>query len=122
MDKKIKPFISQEEVGTIGSYSSFLALLLVATVLAYREIFDTIVDLAQNGLPISLVYLVFAVMMVVFIFVFVLLPSIPIVRDIRISLKINNRRLGWLLIFVIVVYDFAILFQLIHAYIDKFVK
>ncbi|MFC1846410.1 hypothetical protein ACFLYM_03210, partial [Chloroflexota bacterium] len=60
--------------------------------------------------------------MVIFGLIFVVVPSIPIVRDITVDFKEKNRRMAWMLIFLVLVYDFALFFQLIHYYLDKFVR
>ena len=117
---KGKLFFSQEAIGTIGSYSSFFGFLLIATILAYRQIFDIVFDLAQNKLPGLSIYLVFTTMIVLFALVFVVLPSIPIIKEIAVNFKEKNRRMAWWLILIIFVYDFAIFFQLIYSYLDKF--
>ena len=118
----MKRFFSKEEIGTIGSYSSLFGCLLIATILAYREIFDVVFGLAQNRLASASINLVFVLMMGIFGLIFVVIPSIPIVRDITVDFKDKNRRMAWMLIFLVFVYDFALFFQLIHYYLDKFVR
>ena len=120
MARKQLPFLSSEEIGMIGSYSSFLGLLLIATILGYRHIFDTVFDLAKGGLPTSLTYLVFTIMMVIFALLFIVLPSIPIVKDTTAMFKKNNRRMAWMLVFLLCVYNVALVAQLIYTYLDHF--
>lgn len=116
----MKRFFSKEDIGSIGSYASLFGFLLIATILAYREIFDFIVDLAQNRIQGATVNLLFVLMMVIFGLIFVIIPTIPIISDIIVDFKNKNRRMAWMLIFMVLVYDFALFFQLIHYYVDKF--
>ena len=118
MEKK-QAFFSQKAIGTIGSYSSFFGFLLIATILAYRHILDNVFDLVQKGLPGSLVYPVFTLLMVVFALIFMVIPSVPIVREIAVHAKEKNRGMAWTLIFLVFVYDLALIFQVIYTYLDK---
>jgi len=114
-----KAFFPQKAIGTLGSYSSFLGFLLFATILAYRQIFDHVFDLAQKGLPSSLIYPVFVIVMVISTLIFIVVPSIPIVKEITVKFREKNRRMAWMLIFLVFVYDIALTFQFIYAYLDK---
>jgi hypothetical protein len=114
MNKKF----SSEDVGVIGSYASFYGFLLVATILAYRQIFDYLSGLLKKGLSISVVDSLFLILIIIFGVFFLVLPTIPIVRTISSNFREKNLRLAWTLIFIIVVYDFALAFQLIYAYVD----
>ena len=119
-NRKKQAFFSQQAVGPIGSYSSFFDLLLIATVLVYREIFCSVFDLVQKGLPGELVNHAFIGMMAVFALLFMVIPSVPIVKEITVTLKSKNLRVAWMLIFLIFVYGLALLFQLTYVYLDRF--
>lgn len=115
-----KPFVPREGVGVIGSYSSFFGLLLIATVLVYREIFYNVFDLVQKGLPSELVNLTFIATIVIFAVVFVAIPFVPTIKEIAAAFKDGNRRMAWMLVFIICIYGFALLFQLVYAYLERF--
>ena len=58
------------------------ALLLIATVLAYRSIIEYIVDLVIGGSPDTTVDIVFLVLIIVFGVFFIVIPAIPLVTSI----------------------------------------
>lgn len=114
----MKKKFSSEDIGIIGSYASFYGFLLVATVLAYRQIFDSVSGLLKEGFDIAVVDYFFLILIIMFGALFLVLPTIPISRTIIANFKEKNKRLAWTLIFIIIVYDFALIFQLIYTYVD----
>jgi hypothetical protein len=116
---KRQSLFGQGAIGTIGSYSSLFAFLLVASVLAYRNIFDLVIDFAQRGLPSLLVDLTFVMMMVIFVGIFIAVPAIPTTKEISANFKEKNRRMAWMLILLATTYEFALFFQLIYFYLDN---
>ena len=77
MKKSIQRFFSAQEAGIIGSYSSFLGLMLIATVFAFREIFFIVYELTQDKMSSALVILVYIILMLVFALILALLGSPP---------------------------------------------
>ena len=116
---KRQSLFGQGAIGTIGSYSSFFAFLLIASILAYRQIFDLVIDFAQSGLSNLLVDLAFVVMMVIFVGIFIAVPAIPTIKEITANFREKNRRMAWMLIFVTSIYEFALFFQLVYLYLDN---
>ncbi len=116
---KRQSLFGQGAIGTIGSYSSFFAFLLIGSILAYREIFDLVIDFAQSGLSNLLVDLAFVVMMVIFVGIFIAVPAIPTIKEITANFREKNRRMGWMLIFLTSIYEFALFFQLVYLYLDN---
>lgn len=110
---------SPEDVSIIGSYSSFLALLLIATILAIRSIFDEIIMLYSAGTSFDELEVILIVLVLFFGTVFVLVPAIPISITTRRALGEKNRALAWTLIFVTTVYVVSIIYQLIYVVIDR---
>jgi hypothetical protein len=110
---------SPEDVSIIGSYSSFLALLLIATILAIRSIFDELIRLYVTGTPFDVLEVVIIVTALVFGAAFLLIPAIPISITTRRAFAEKNRALGWTLIFISAVYVVSIAYQLVYSVIDK---
>lgn len=117
MKKKDRKFFSREDIGIIGSYSSFLALLLVATILAFRSFVEYMLEA-----PASSVEEWFLVLIIVIAVVFVVIPSIPIIASIVRGFKKRNYWLSFFLIFIICTYFFAIVFQFGYTLIDQVLK
>lgn len=114
MKKKDRKFFSKEDISIIGSFSSFLALLLVATILAFRSFVDYMIEApsasAENW---------FFAMIIITGVIFLLIPSIPIVASIFRSFKSRNYWLASFLVFITLVYLFAITYQFTYTLIDK---
>jgi uncharacterized membrane protein len=117
MKKKERGFFSKDDIGIIGSYSSFLALLLVATILAFRSFVEYLIEL-----PAASAEHWFIVMIIVIGVVFVVMPSIPIITSIVRGFKKRNYWLSFFLIFILVVYFFAVTFQFGYTLIDQVLK
>ncbi len=117
MNSSIKRF-SPEDIGIIGSYSSFLALLLVATVLVYRTIVEYAIDLVVRNEPEG--YIVFMVYLLLILseVIFAVLPMIPLVISIRRAIKDRNHWLYLTLIYISLVYLFSINAQFLILLID----
>lgn len=117
MEKKERKFFSREDIGLIGSYSSFLALLLVATILAFRSFVEYLLEA-----PTTQAEHWFLLMIIVIGVVFVVIPSIPIITSIVRGFKSRRYWLSSFLIFILVVYFFAITFQFGYTLIDQVYK
>ena len=113
-----KKHFSREELAIIGSYSSFFGFLLIATILAYRHIFDYILNLMEQKLPVFLIDISFIGMIIIFAVLFLVIPSSIIIRDIRAEFHSKNSKLAWVLIFLISIYDFALISQFIYTYLS----
>lgn len=120
--KEAKKFFSSGDIGIIGSYSSFLALLTIATILAFRHIFDYIIELLVKGTSASSIEAAFIVVIIFFGLIFIVLPSIPIITSIARAFRDRNRWLATTLIFIYCVYVFAIISQFIYTLLDKVIK
>ncbi|MDN7024274.1 hypothetical protein FGU65_05105 [Methanoculleus sp. FWC-SCC1] len=111
-----KPLFSAGEVGVVGSYASFFGFLLIATILSYRQIILMLIELLRNGLPDTDITLATVVMMLLFAVVFVVVPAYPVLRDIRSHLQAGNANLALMLVFLVIIYTIALVFQLFHVY------
>jgi len=114
MKKKERKFFSREDVGIIGSFSSFLALLLVATILAFRSFIEYLIEA-----PASSAENWFLFMIIVIGVFFVAIPSIPIIASIVRNFKKRNYWLASFLIFITLVYFFSITYQFAYTLIDQ---
>lgn len=110
---------SSEDVSIIGSYSSFLALLLIATILAIRSIFDEVINLYVAGTRFDALEMVIIALVLVFGGIFILFPAIPISITTRRAFEGKNRALGWTLIFISTAYVVSIVYQFIYVVIDR---
>jgi uncharacterized membrane protein YhaH (DUF805 family) len=110
---------SSNDISIIGSYSSFLALLLVATVFAVRGIFDELIKLYAAGTPFDTVEVLLIIAIVVFGLVFILIPAIPISITVRRAFKEGNKWLAWIIIFITSAYAFAVCFQVFYTLINS---
>ncbi|MBU1670026.1 MAG: hypothetical protein KKF41_09880 [Actinobacteria bacterium] len=110
---------SVEDVGVIGSYSSFLALLLIATLLAYRHIFDYGLELLRKGESGAGVAVAVYLLLAVFDLLFIVVPAIPIASSTRRAFQRRRRPLGLVLIFISTVYVFALSSQFIYMALEK---
>jgi len=113
-------FLKPDHLGAVGSYASFFGLILIATVLAYQEIFSAAADLVQRNAPDTYVELVVVLLLLVFAAVFVVLPNIPVAVDIAAHFRSGERRTALMLIFITLIYDFALCIQLTSAYTESF--
>ncbi len=113
MNKKERQFFSKDDIGIIGSYSSFLALLLVATILGFRHFFEFLV-----GLPDSSADNWFLVLILAIGFTFIVIPSIPIIASIIRGFRERNYWLACFLIFIMCIYLFAVTYQFIYTLVD----
>ncbi len=111
-----RPLFSSGEVGVIGSYASFFGFLLIATILSYRQIVLILIELLRTGLPDADVTFVTVVMMLLFTLVFVVIPAYPVLLDIRSHLRGRNTNVALMLIFLVLIYTIALVFQLFHVY------
>lgn len=110
---------SSNDISIIGSYSSFLALLLVATVFAVRGIFDEMIKLYAAGTPFDTVEVLLIIFILTFGLIFILVPAIPISITVRRAFKEGNKWLAWIIIFITTTYAFAVCFQVFYALIDS---
>lgn len=111
--------MNKEDMGIIGSFSSFLALMLIATVLAFRHVLDYVLDEISRGTPPKTVEVLFYVMIAAIGVVFVVLPSIPLVTSTIRALREKNLKLAWSLVFIGCVYVFAVVSQFIYHLLVK---
>jgi len=103
----------------IGSYSSFLALLLVATLLAFRNIFDYGLGLLRDGESPMVVMVTVYLLLGLCDLLFIVVPGVPMVISIRRAFRNGNRALGITLSFIGLVYLFAITAQFVYMAIEK---
>jgi len=115
---QVKHFLSIEEIAIVGSYASFLGFLLIATLLSYKEIFMTLADALQQGHPEWDILITFLLMAMIFFLIFVAVPTYPLLRTIYSAWTEKKWRLATMLIFLIIVYDIVLIFQMVHAYIE----
>lgn len=119
--KKFKRRLTKEDIGVIGSYSSFLALLLIATVLAFRHIFNYVINLYFTGASSTLLTVVFTSLIVAVGVAFIVIPSLPLLLSIRRAFRVKNHWLAWVLIFICLVYIFAIISQFVYTLLNKLI-
>ncbi|MDY6794982.1 MAG: hypothetical protein SWK76_06845 [Actinomycetota bacterium] len=120
--KETKKVFSSKDIGILGSYSSFLALLLVATILAYRNIFDYMVELFVEGVGISTIEVIFIILIIAAGLAFLVLPSIPIIMSTGRAFKESNHALAWMLIFILGIYIFAVISQFAYTLLEELLK
>ncbi|MGC9435936.1 MAG: hypothetical protein ACP5C4_07645 [Methanomicrobiales archaeon] len=70
----------------------------------------------RAGLPEANITVVFLTMLVIFVLVFVLIPAYPISRDIRVGIAAGQKVLAGVLIFLLIVYTIALIFQVGHVW------
>jgi len=112
---RLAPF-SPEEDSIIGSYSSFFGFLLILTILSYRHIILTVIDMVHTGLPDADIIRIAIAMMLIFTLIFIVIPAYPILAEIRLYLRGRGKKLAWMLIFLFLLYTVALIFQLISVY------
>ncbi len=113
VEKKGRKFFSKDDIGIIGSYSSFLALLLVATILGFRKFFEFLIERPESSADNW-----FLVLIIVLGLLFVVIPSIPITVSIIRGFRERNYWLACFLIFITCVYLFAVASQFIYTLVD----
>jgi hypothetical protein len=111
-----RALFSPGEVGIIGSYSSFFGFLLIATILSYRHIILTLIELVRTGLPDADITRVAVALMLIFTLLFVVIPAYPILMDIRQYMRQGETKLSGMLIFLMLIYTIALIFQLFSVY------
>lgn len=116
MPKKKRFGLEKEELGLIGSYSSFFGLLLIATILSYRSIFYLIIENFIARIPPYFDYMAIIVSVIFFALLFIIIPAIPISSDICENIREKNFRVAIMLIFLVLIYTIALLFQIIHVH------
>lgn len=117
--KKTDRMFSSEDISIIGSYSSFLALLLIATLLAFRYVFDYGLELLREGESTAAVKGTIYLLLFLCDLLFVVVPGIPLVISIRRAFRERNRALGLVLVFISAVYVFALSAQFFYMVIEK---
>jgi len=110
--------LGREELGLVGSYSSFFGLLLIATILSYKSIFYLIIENFLTHIPPYYDYTAVIMSLTIFTLIFVVIPAIPVVSDIYENFRGKNYRLMVMLVFVVLIYVIALLFQMIHVHND----
>lgn len=110
--------IKREEIGIIGSYSSFFGLLLIATMLSYKSIFYFIIENLMKGFPAEYYYPVIIFAFVLFAVVFIVIPAVPISIDIWENAKKRNYQLLFMLSFIVIIYCIALFFQMGQVYYE----
>ena len=110
--------LSREDIGIVGSYSSFFGLLLIATILSYRSIFYLVIENFMTHIPPYYDYLAIIMSLTIFAVIFVVIPAIPVSSDIYQNFRAKNYRLVFMLIFLVLIYVVALLFQMIHVHND----
>lgn len=91
--------------GHHGILCLFFGFLLIATIRSYRQIIRTLFELVRAGLPGANITEVF-----------VLIPAYPISRDIRVGIAAGQKILAGVLIFLLIVYTIALIFQVGHVW------
>ena len=110
--------MKKEDIATIGSYSSFFGLLLIATVLSYKSIFYFVIENLMNGVPPDYNYPVIIFAFIVFGIVFIVIPAVPISIEIWKNAKTRNYQLLSMLVFLVSIYCIALFFQMAQVYYD----
>jgi len=119
------PFLQEGETGVFGSYCSFFAFMLVATLLVLRTIFEnlTALILMHGGSSSSEMMLAeIIVLFLLFRYFFIVVPTFLVVKEILYRFSLQSRRIAYVLIFALVVYDVTLAFQIIHSFIDSFLQ
>ena len=107
-----------EDTGIIGSYSSFFGLLLIATILSYKTIFAAGFDFIYNGSGMVDAQMAVVLMFAAFLIVFVVIPSVPLISEIVNKIREKRWYLAFMLVFLLLIYSVALVFQFIHSYLD----
>ena len=110
--------LSREDIGIIGSYSSFFALLLIATILSYRSILYFIIENFITGLPPHYNYPAIIISFLIFGSIFIAVPAIPVSFDIYDNAKNRKYKLMLMLIFLVLIYAVALFFQIVQVYYE----
>jgi hypothetical protein len=113
-----KFYFDGEDTGIIGSYSSFFGLLLIATILSYKTIFAAGFDFIYNDSGIGNAQTAVILMFAVFLIVFVAIPSVPLISEIVNGIREKRWYLVFMLVFLLLIYSVALVFQFVHSYFD----
>jgi len=117
------PFLQEGETGVFGSYCSFFAFMLVATLLVLRTIFENLTALILMNAGSSSSEMMLAEIIVLFLLFsvfFIVVPTFLVVKEILYRFSLQSRRIAYVLIFALIVYDVTLAFQIIHSFIDSF--
>ncbi|MBN2735097.1 MAG: hypothetical protein JXQ82_09615 [Methanomicrobiaceae archaeon] len=110
--------LSHEEMGIVGAYSSFFGLLLIATILSYRSILFFTIENLITQIPEQFNYSAIVFSFVVFGIIFILIPALPVSFDIYENAVKKNFKLMCMLLFLIIIYAAALIFQMFQAYLE----
>jgi len=117
------PFLQEGETGVFGSYCSFFAFMLVATLLVLRTIFENLTALILMNAGSSSSEMMLAEIIALFLLFsvfFIVVPTFLVVKEILYRFSLQSRRIAYVLIFALIVYDVTLAFQIIHSFIDSF--
>lgn len=117
--KKVTKQLDTKQIQIIGSYSSFYGLLLIATLIFYRNLFETTVSMLQRNVPETHVIIYFYIILTIFILMFFIFPNIVIIVNIINAYKHHKGKFVWLLIYITLIYNLTAIVQFIYAYQEQ---
>ena len=118
-DKEKHKRLTQAEIGLIGSYASFLGLLLIATLLDIRYFFDELIGTNTAEAPGSTAGIVAIVSLLLFGLAFLVIPFIPIATSITKAFRESRRFLAFILIYILLIYMLVIIYQYFFTLLDE---
>ncbi|UUX91157.1 hypothetical protein [Methanoplanus endosymbiosus] len=110
--------LDKEDIGIVGSYSSFFGLLLIATILSYKTIFAAGFEFLYGGSDLIGARMSVFLMFAIFLIVFVAIPAVPLISEIIHGVRDKKWYLVLMLIFLLLIYAVALVFQFVHSYFD----
>jgi len=113
-----KSSLDKEDIGIIGSYSSFFGLLLIATILSYKTIFAAGFEFLYGGSDLLNAQMTVFLMFTIFLLVFVAIPALPLFSELIHNFRERKWYLMFMLIFLLLIYGVALVFQFMHSYFD----
>lgn len=117
--KKVTKQLSTQQIQIVGSYSSFYGLLLVATFIFYRNLFETTVNMLQRNVPETHVIIYFYIIITIFILMFFIFPNIVIMVNVINAHKTHKGKFVWLLIYIALIYNLTAIVQFVYAYQEQ---
>ena len=118
-EKKKRKRLTRDDISLIGSYASFLGLLLIATLLDIRYTFEELIAPNAAGAPGTANDAVAKISLLLFGLAFLVIPFIPIATSITKAFRESRRFLAFILIYILLIYMLVIIYQYFFTLLDE---
>jgi hypothetical protein len=118
-EKKKRKRLTRDDISLIGSYASFLGLLLIATLLDIRYTFEELIAPNAAGAPGTANDAVAIISLLLFGLTFLLIPFIPIAHSIVGAFREGHRYLALILTYMLFIYIVVIIYQYFFETLDR---